>query len=241
VDFGADEEQTPSSDEDVRDERDGAALGSLCGEDVVCYAPGRCVEDRCCQPECKSKQCGDDGCGGSCGGCDDGLTCYFSECRACGCEYVVCGWDGCDAWCDTCGPFEECMMGVCVDQRECLHASPEVLDFGPCVIGTESALVLRLESCAEFSETLVVAIEVYEEAQGSSSPFSFEAPPTSFSIWAEGREEIRVKYIPATISPTDEETHEPIPDRAVLSIAWGSDREDQIIEVLISGRGIPPE
>ncbi|GEM_PF-2442389 len=34
-----------------------------------------------CRPDCSNKECGDDGCGGSCGGCDDGVSCTTDTCR----------------------------------------------------------------------------------------------------------------------------------------------------------------
>jgi formylglycine-generating enzyme required for sulfatase activity len=38
------------------------------------------VEEDVCQPDCDGNECGDDGCGGSCGACDDELTCTNDSC-----------------------------------------------------------------------------------------------------------------------------------------------------------------
>ena len=48
-----------------------AVLGTACGGDD--FAP-------VCEPQCEERNCGDDGCGGTCGTCDDGLSCTDDSC-----------------------------------------------------------------------------------------------------------------------------------------------------------------
>ena len=101
---------------------------------TCCFEGEVCGSDTCCAPDCEGKQCGDDGCGGSCGECEELMSCQQGEC-ACtfascpegvlccaendiccagecchpDCESKQCGWD----CCEKCG---ECSAGYnCVE------------------------------------------------------------------------------------------------------------------------------
>jgi hypothetical protein len=63
-----------------------------CGTCGTCIAPAECVEGLClvadCEPVCDAIECGDDGCGGSCGKCNDGISCTDDECAKGLCSYT---------------------------------------------------------------------------------------------------------------------------------------------------------
>jgi len=42
-----------------------------------------------CKPNCEGKVCGDNGCGGSCGSCDDALSCTTDTCNSGTCGHVI--------------------------------------------------------------------------------------------------------------------------------------------------------
>jgi hypothetical protein len=71
-----------------------------------------------CLPDCTGKQCGDNGCGGSCGNCDDGLTCTTDICEATGvCSAAI---DG--SWCvidGSCWPQGQVNLA-----NQCEHCDP---------------------------------------------------------------------------------------------------------------------
>lgn len=69
-----------------------------------------------CEPSCEGRACGDDGCGGSCGACEDGLSCSHGQCIAgCvpNCAGLTCGDDGCGGSCGTCEENFTCVDGHC--------------------------------------------------------------------------------------------------------------------------------
>jgi hypothetical protein len=87
----------------------------LCGEGYTCDEDGECI----CTPDCEGKVCGGDGCEGSCGQCEEGLTCIDGACICVpDCNGKECGDDGCG--------------GIC---GECLGCEGEVLDPGDCYEG----------------------------------------------------------------------------------------------------------
>ena len=63
-----------------------------------------------CEPSCTDKDCGSDGCGGSCGACEDGLSCMSGTCALCepACDGKFCGDDGCGGTCGSCASGEVC-------------------------------------------------------------------------------------------------------------------------------------
>jgi len=86
-----------------------------------------------CVPSCSGKECGDDGCGGTCGTCEDGLTCDANGqcicpsgtlCRAAANECDLPEYCNASDQCPTdakkpdesaCGTLDQCLAGDCVD------------------------------------------------------------------------------------------------------------------------------
>ena len=81
-----------------------AALEACVGDegltklDVIANSPDMRAEEpdlaelwaqELCAPECNGDECGDDGCGGSCGECDDGLTCTADSCDEGKCQSTL--------------------------------------------------------------------------------------------------------------------------------------------------------
>ncbi len=92
---------------------------NACSAELVCLA-GQCVSPAECIPACEGKVCGDDGCGGSCGTCEEGISCANGACVAdCvpSCDDKDCGDDGCGG---SCGECVECgALDLCGDDGSC--------------------------------------------------------------------------------------------------------------------------
>lgn len=74
-----------------------------------------------CVPACEGRSCGDDGCGGSCGGCEGGLSCDDGICvGGCvpSCDGSICGDDGCGGSCGSCQGGFSCEAGDCFPDEE---------------------------------------------------------------------------------------------------------------------------
>ena len=56
---------------------------------TCCEVGDNCYFGTCCTPDCLGKQCGTDGCGGSCGTCDDALSCTEDLCVVDQCAHLV--------------------------------------------------------------------------------------------------------------------------------------------------------
>lgn len=103
----------------------GGSGSGWCYCDDSCVSYGDCCPDyqSCClncKPDCNGKECGDDGCGGSCGGCDSGLTCVAGACECVpDCAGKNCGEDGCGGECGTCHFGKTCVSGVCTCAPSC--------------------------------------------------------------------------------------------------------------------------
>jgi uncharacterized protein YkwD len=98
------------------------SYGIGCSSDWLDTRPAPCGP---CTPDCTDRSCGDDGCGGSCGSCDDGLSCAAG---ACVCLGTVCTGSCVDtsndpANCGSCGhacdPGQICAGGECLCQPSC--------------------------------------------------------------------------------------------------------------------------
>lgn len=136
-------------------------------------------------PECSCDGlgCGDDGCGGSCGECEDSLTCVEGEC-VCVPDCALsneCGDDGCGGVCGTCGPDEECQGTVCVEPGcgptetgSCVEAAPP--DWTGPVAVYEG--VAPTPACPEpFSNELFIGHGSLDCGDASCSPCSCDGTP----------------------------------------------------------------
>ena len=62
----------------LQDSADNGNDAQVSGATWILEAPG----ESCCQVDCLNKECGLDGCGGTCGTCDEGLTCVDGSCTS---------------------------------------------------------------------------------------------------------------------------------------------------------------
>ena len=93
-----------------------------CGSDSAGSSTPDTVDTSSCVPACEGKVCGDDGCGGTCGTCEEGVTCNSEGLCGClpSCDGTGCGDDGCGGTCECkaneqCNSSDEC---VCVPSCE---------------------------------------------------------------------------------------------------------------------------
>ena len=80
--------------------------------DAVSTGADTGAADTACVPDCGGRECGTDGCGGSCGACDDGLSCTEDVCHGGSCVYVAqgpqCAVDGACVSADAPDPADPC-------------------------------------------------------------------------------------------------------------------------------------
>ncbi len=124
------------------------AQPNACPPDSPDCVAGECV----CSPDCDGAECGVDGCGGSCGSCDDGISCTVDECKEGACKNEP--------------PAGQCVVGL-----ECvLEGTPDGIDycqvcepiqstygFSPAPDGTECGpwMVCHLGECCDPSDSCV--------------------------------------------------------------------------------------